>query len=142
MRTVYEFAEANHCADRFNKDKKLVGNDWISDFCKRHWLSVRNHEQCSLARAHGFNKVQVSRFFNNLKEIYQKIHFAPCRIFNMDESGISFVPNKLPKVISPTGKKNVCKASSGERGQLITVVCCTSVTGVYIPPSIIFPGKK
>jgi hypothetical protein len=27
----------------------------------------------------------------------------------MDESGISTVPNKTPTVISPVGKKNVCK---------------------------------
>ena len=31
---------------------------------------------------------------------------------------------------------------SGTRGQLITAVCCTNAAGSYIPPALIYPGKR
>lgn len=60
----------------------------------------------------------------------------------MDESGISTVPNKTPRVISSTGKKGVCKVSSGERGETVTVVVYVSASGIYVPPAMIFPRKR
>ncbi|XP_023312081.1 uncharacterized protein LOC108914372, partial [Anoplophora glabripennis] len=52
------------------------------------------------------------------------------------------VPNKLPKVLSSKGKKLVGKVASADRGQLVTAVCCFSVTGTYIPPAMILPRKR
>ena len=60
----------------------------------------------------------------------------------MDETGLSTVPNKTPKVISPVGKKGVCKVTSGERGQLVSVAACFSASGIYIPPGVIFARKR
>jgi hypothetical protein len=60
----------------------------------------------------------------------------------MDESGISTVPIKLSKVISEKRQKDVGKIVSTDRGQLVTVVCCFSASGVYVPPAIIFPRKR
>jgi hypothetical protein len=60
----------------------------------------------------------------------------------MDESGISTLPNKLPKVIAEKGKRLVDKIVSADRGQLVTFVCCFSASGVYVPPAMIFPRKK
>jgi hypothetical protein len=37
--------------------------------------------------------------------MYQKFQFPPSRILNMNETGMSTVPNKVPKVISTKGKK-------------------------------------
>ena len=59
----------------------------------------------------------------------------------MDETGLT-VPNKTPKVISPVGKKGICKVTSGERGQLVSVAACFSASGIYIPPVVIFPRKR
>lgn len=52
------------------------------------------------------------------------------------------VPNKLPKVLSTKGKKAVGKVVSGERGTLITAVCCASARGFYVPPALIYPRKR
>ncbi|GBO42406.1 hypothetical protein AVEN_110892-1 [Araneus ventricosus] len=60
----------------------------------------------------------------------------------MDETGISTVPNRTPKMITPKGKKTVCKISNTERGQTITAVCCRSATGVFVPPALILPRKR
>lgn len=142
MQVVYQFAEINGLSSRFNTEKKMAGKDFVKGFCRRHKLSFKTPEQCSLGRAIGFNEIQVNRFFENLRVVYQNHNFLPHQIFNMDETGISTVPNKTPKVISPVGKKGVCKVSSGERGQLVSVAACFSASGRYIPPAIIFARKR
>ncbi|GBL93880.1 hypothetical protein AVEN_153639-1 [Araneus ventricosus] len=60
----------------------------------------------------------------------------------MDETGISTVPNRTPKVITPKSKKTVCKISNAERGQTVTAVCCMNATGVFVPPALILPLKR
>jgi hypothetical protein len=79
-----------------------------------------------MGRVMGFNKPQlepqVERFFNNLRSLYENKHYSPDSIFNMDETGLSAVPNKLPKVLATKGKKLVGKVASAERKQLITAV--------------------
>jgi len=53
----------------------------------------------SLNHAIGFNKPQWNIYQDNLQSRYEKYHFTAARIYNMDESGLSTVPNKLRKVI-------------------------------------------
>ncbi|GBM42685.1 hypothetical protein AVEN_219138-1 [Araneus ventricosus] len=60
----------------------------------------------------------------------------------MDETGISTVPNRTPKMIIPEGKKTVRKISSAERAQAVTGVCCMSATGVFVPPALILHRKR
>lgn len=142
MKVAFDFAEINGVCNRFNNERRIAGKDWLKGFCKRNKLSVRTPEQCSMARAIGFNRVQVSRFYDNLKECCIDKKFPAHRKFNVDETGLSTVPNRTPKVLTPTGKKTVCKISSAERGETITAVCCMSATGIYVPPALIFPRKR
>lgn len=51
----------------------------------------------------GFNHVQISRFFDNLVEIYQKYGFKSEQIFNVDETDVSTVPDQKLNLISPKG---------------------------------------
>ncbi|KAG8230099.1 hypothetical protein J437_LFUL007643 [Ladona fulva] len=141
MKVAFKYADGNGVAGRFNNEKKSAGKDWLKSFCKWHNLSVRNPEQCSVARAMGFNEVQVTRFYSNLKNCCTEKKFPAHRKFNMDETGISTVPNRPSEVVTPIGKKN-CKISSAERGQTVTAVCCMSATGVFVPPALIFPRKR
>ena len=141
MSLAYQYAQLNNIPNPFNKDKQSAGKDWVRGFCKRHDLVFRTPENVSLGRAIiGFNKAQVDRYFSNLSACLQK-GFPPHRIFNMDETGISTVASKLPKVCTARGKRTVGKVTSGERG-LVTAVCCFSASGVYVPPALIFPRKK
>lgn len=139
---AYKFAEANKLQHRFNKNKQVAGESWIKGFCHRNKITLRQPEKCSMGRIMGFNKVQVNRFFENLKTLYEKRKYLPSSIYNMDETGLSTVPNKLPKILTSKGKKLVGKVASAERGQLVTAVCCFSATGIYIPPAMIFPRKR
>lgn len=109
MKIAFEYADINNVSDRFNKEKRLAGKDWLKGFCQRNNLSLRVPEKCSMARAQGFNKVQVTRFFDNLKAVCLENKFPAHRKFNMDETGISTVPNKTPKVLTPKGKKRFAR---------------------------------
>jgi hypothetical protein len=60
----------------------------------------------------------------------------------MNETGLSPTPNKFPKVVTTKGKTVVGKASSGERGENITLVCAMSVSGFYVPPDVVFTCKR
>lgn len=139
---AYQYAELNHINHRFNQEKKMAGTHWVRDFARRNILSLRVPEKVSLARATGFNKIQCKRFFDNLRKCYENTIVPAHRIFNMDETGMSTVPNKMPKVFASKGKRTVSKVVAAERGQLVTAVCCMGAAGVWVPPALIFPRKR
>ena len=137
---AYQLAEANNVHHRFNMRKKEAGKEWYRAFMSRHQdLSLRMPEATSAARAQGFNSVVVGKFFDLLEELQNKLHFSPDRIFNVDETGITTVPNRPSKVIASRGKKQVGAISSAERGKLVTVEICMSASGNFIPPFFVFP---
>ncbi|XP_021190041.3 uncharacterized protein LOC110376038 [Helicoverpa armigera] len=139
---AYDLAEKNNLDHRFNKEKKTASKKWVENFARRHQLSLRQPEKTSLARAAGFNRVQVQRFYDNLREVITKYGFVGRQIYNMDETGLQTVPNKLPRVYAQKGKKTVGKIVSAERGQTVTAVCCMSASGSYVAPAFIFPRKR
>ena len=138
---AYDYATVNKLNVPFNKEKK-AGPDWLESFLKRHSnLSIKQPESTSLARATGFNKVQVDRFFQLSRKIISDCNIAPDKIFNMDETGISTV-QKSSKIIAQKGVKQVGKISGAERGKTVTAVCCINSIGCYVPPIFIFPRKR
>lgn len=141
-RIAYELAERLEIEHPFNKTKKVAGEDWLHSFLKRNpRLSIRKPEATSLNRAVGFNKEQVTTFFDLLKTVFEKHNFTADNIYNYDETGISTVP-KPTKILAEKGQKQVGRIVSGERGSNITVACAFSVTGNYIPPFYLFPRKR
>lgn len=65
----------------------------------------------------------------------------PACVYNCDESGLSLVP-ETQKIVGGRGKRQVYQVTSGERGVLTTVIPCFNAAGDYIPPMIIFKGKR
>ena len=142
-RVVYQFAEINHLQHPFSREDKSAGKDWLRGFFARNpQLSVRMPENTSAARAAGFNAVSVGKFFDLLENEMEKKQFTPDCIYNVDETGVTTVPNKPAKVIAPKGKKQVGTLTSGERGELVTTVVCMSASGHYVPPFFIFPRAR
>jgi hypothetical protein len=73
---------------------------------------------------------------------YDKIQFPAHRIFNIDETSLSTVPGKNCKVLAQRGRKQVGRVESAERGMSTTAVICTSASGSYVPPMVIFARKR
>ncbi|XP_072940122.1 uncharacterized protein [Epargyreus clarus] len=140
---AFEYAKVYNIPNRFNAESKLAGKEWLRCFLKRHPdISLRQPTATSVARAMGFNQAQVDRFYVNLTALKDQYNFPPHRIFNMDETGITTVPNKPPKVLSTKGKRSVNKISSAERGVNMTTVNAMSPTGIFVPPAFIFGRKR
>lgn len=63
----------------------------------------------------------------------------PYQIFNADESGMPFDPPSL-KVVVPSGARHSQVRSTGAKGQ-VTVLACCSAAGYSMPPMVIFDRK-
>ncbi|KAJ8949284.1 hypothetical protein NQ314_008272 [Rhamnusium bicolor] len=131
---LYSYAERNHIRHPFKPGNQLAGRDFTRGFMRRNRLSLRTPRKTSIARTMGFNRIQLVQYFDNLENVLQKYKFLPNRIYNVDESGFQTVPNKLPKHVAPTGKKDVAKAVAAEHGQTVTAVCCMNATDHHVSP--------
>lgn len=139
-RLAYDLAEHLKIAHPFKN--KSAGVDWLKGFLRRHQnLSVRAPEATSISRAVGFNRPQVTTFYNVLKETLDKTHADALRMWNMDETGISNV-HKPVNIVATKGARSVGKITSGERGQTVTVICAMNAAGTFVPPTFIFPHKR
>lgn len=140
---AFELANRNDLPNQFNKEKKKAGKAWLYGFLKRHPnVTLRTPEPTSLARAMGFNRPAVQKYFSLLSEILEKYKITPNRIYNVDETAIMTVPKKRSRCLSLRGKRQVGCISSSERGILVTVEICMNATGVFMPPMFIFPRVR
>lgn len=139
-RGVYHYAERNKIKHPFNREKEEAGKDWFYGFLKRNpEISVRVPEATrSVSKITAFNQTEMEIFFKNLIHLLENHTILPHRIFNVDETGVTTV-HKPGKILAPKGKKQVDAATSWESGKNITVCCCMSATGQFIPPLFIFP---
>lgn len=141
-RLAYELASKNNLNFPDNWNTGMAGIDWFYAFMKRNpSLSIRTPEGCSLSRATSFNRHNVSVFFNNLENVLNRYPSLGdgTAIFNLDETSTSTVPEKLPKILTQKGIKQVPHATSGERGVLVTTCCIISAGGTFLPPTMVFP---
>ena len=104
-------------------------------------VTLRQAEATSLLRATTFNKKAIDEFFENLENLIDRYKLTAGRIYNMDETSLTTV-QKPHKVLTTRGKKQVGAATSAERGTNTTGVFCTSATGQYVAPMLIFKRKR
>ncbi|XP_041983266.1 uncharacterized protein LOC121736248 [Aricia agestis] len=141
LQLVFQCAEVNNIPHPFMKG--TAGHDFYKGFIKRHPdLTLRQPEPTSKARARGFNKTQVYRFFDLLEAEIEKHQIDATRLYNMDETGIQTSSNKPPKVLTKVGKRQVGHIASTERGRTTTVICCCNAAGSFVPPLMIFARKR
>ena len=139
---AFELAERNNLNHRFNKEKKMAGWDWLRDFRLRNpSISLRTPEATSAGRAQGFNRPQVMIFYDTLERALRDNNILQERIWNVDESALTSV-QKPQKLLATKGKKQVGAITSAEKGQHVTVVCCMSSTGTFLPPALIYSRKR
>lgn len=142
LELAYQFADVNNIPHNFNNEKKMAGKEWLAGFRRRHPdISLRKPEATSAARAQAFNKPQVALFYNTYQDIIQSNNISPHRLYNVDESALSTV-QRPQKVFATTGRKQVGALTSAEKGSHVTIVCCMSANGHFIPPCLIYPRKN
>ncbi|XP_059157580.1 uncharacterized protein LOC131941962 [Physella acuta] len=117
---------------------------WLYGFLKRHpQLSMRTPMSLGKERAI-ITPAAVEKWFSRFKTcvdgIDPTILESPERIFNADETGFSF-DMKNRKVKACKGSKHVYRVTPFTKHQ-VTVLACTSVTGQYTPPMLIYPHKR
>lgn len=61
----------------------------------------------------------------------------PANACNVGEPGYT-ICQKPQHIIAKNGRKNVGVLTSAERGKNVTVVCCVSANGMYVPPMFNF----
>lgn len=117
-RMAYQLADRNNLQHYFNQNKKMAGWVWLRSFMKRN-LSLRGPEATtSAARARGFTKPAVGKFFELLKPLQERHAYPPSKIFNVDETGLTTVQGRPSKVIAMKGRKQVGTLTSAERETL------------------------
>lgn len=63
-----------HCGDKgpFNTEAGIACEDWLYSFMKNFKFCVRKPAATLIARAAGFNRVQVGMYYQILREVRQK----------------------------------------------------------------------
>lgn len=139
---AFELAECNSVPHNFNRAKQCAGKKWLYSFRKRHRsLTLRKPEPTSYARATGFNKPAVHKFYGLLGDLITKHRLDGSRMYNCDESGMKTVQQQQAKVLAKTGARQVGAPTSAERSKNVTVICTVSGCGQFDPPCFIFPRK-
>lgn len=142
-RLAFKYAEQYNMNHAFSSEKHIAGKDWLYGFLRRNpEIKLRQPEGTSINRIASFNSESTKKFFANLKMLMDIHNFPPHKIFNMDETGVTVVQKKCPKVYGPKGAKKIGAAISAERGRTITAVFAVSAAGQYCPPMLIYPRKR
>ncbi|XP_032790742.2 uncharacterized protein LOC116927786 [Daphnia magna] len=140
---AYSYSVANNIKIPISWIKnERASEDWCSGFIKRNkTISVRKPEPTSQARAAGFNKPVVMKFFDNLGMLMTKHQFKAHELWNCDETNDPTV-NPPPKIIATKGTKQVQQTVSAERGVNVTMLAFINAGGGWVPPVFVFPWKK
>ena len=70
---------------------------------------------------------QVGIFFDSYEKELAAHDYPPSSIFNVDETGLTVVQKKQPKILALKGKRQI---GASQRGSLITTVACISASGI------------
>jgi hypothetical protein len=89
------------------------------------------------------NRPLISKFFEMYKSALSDadIITKPHSIYNADENGLQ-LHYKGGKVLAAKGERRVLQLTNNESDENVTVLACCSAGGHYIPPFIVFKGKR
>lgn len=140
---AFDLAESANRQHMFNPEKKIASKWWWCKFKERYNLCLRVPENLSAYRASMANPVIISDYFTKLEDLllHLNIKDQPSRIWNVDETGLTYVV-RANKIVCQIGKKYIYKRTYAEKGQTQTVVGCACADGTFIPPFVIFKGIR
>ena len=121
---------------------KNVMQGWWQRFAQRHkQITLRSAVPISMVRAKAMDIDSINRCFDVLEHTLKKngLFNRPNLIYNCDETGMPLNPKGV-KVVTKMGAKDVSAIFGNSRCQ-ITVLACTSASGMALPPMVIFDRK-
>ena len=127
-RLAFDLAVQNKIPNQFSIAKEAAG--WFKRFMEWHSdkPSLCQPTGTSTSRATGFSKEQVEIFFDLYEKEVAAHDYPPSLIFNVDETGLTVVQKKQPKILALKGKCQSGALTAAERGSLITTVVCMSAS--------------
>jgi len=124
---IFQYCELANTKNPFNKLTKMTGVDWVRAFLDRNRdITLRTSEAISIQHPIGFNRVKVAGLYDCLSSI----------LFNDNTRLVP--PSQIYKILTRKGKKGVSALTSDDQGKNVTALVCTSATGAFIPPMLIF----
>jgi len=78
---AYQLAVQNKVKHPFSNESMMSGRDWLDRFLKRHKHTISIRKPCgtSFARALGYTKEKVNKFFDILEAEFEKHNYPPDR---------------------------------------------------------------
>ncbi|KAK8797155.1 hypothetical protein WA158_004365 [Blastocystis sp. Blastoise] len=125
-----------------NKTRKQspVSRKYISNILKRNDFKLKNVKVVTRTTDYP-PREDVKVFLDELHELYKSNYYRDCLIFNMDESWLHYNKDKSSiKVITPPNSK-ILRLSS-EKEEHMTVICCVSKAGFFVPLEMLVPFKS
>ena len=122
----------------------IVGINWPARFLQRHSylkgaivkpIEKSKKDACTPEVFNAWFK----RFHDNINKLTPKPE--PQNIYNIDETGFILDDGEKAYVIIDKRLESKSRTIKAQRGELLTVIECSSATGVAIPPMIIYKGQ-
>ena len=131
-----------HFLGKLPNDKQLSERWLYAGFLKRHRdITFIKPRPLNISRAKSVTEDAVEQYFQNLNDILVKYNLleSPELIFNIDESGFS-PEHSAPKIA--TAKGHTPEFISSPRSTMVTCIGACSAVGNFVPPFLIFKGKR
>ncbi|XP_071441727.1 uncharacterized protein [Hetaerina americana] len=142
---VYWFAESQGIPHHFSRSTKMAGTAWFKEFTERHNFHLGITRGARGPTRHfraGLGLAAVKQFFDILGEVREEKKLTACRIYHAISMGFSTFPIREQEDASANGSNPTPDSSSIEGGRSVSVLCCASATGDFIPPFLVYPGRK
>ena len=139
---VADFVSENNITTPFNSKTGRPGKDWMTNFLRRHNLSIRNLEKLEMNRRIATaDPFIIYKFYDLLEEVitYLNIGDKPLHIYNLDETYLCSDPVRL-KCVAGKGQKAHRNVQGSGKDNTSILACC-SASGKLLSPLIIFPGQ-
>lgn len=118
------------------------GRDWVPRFLARYPQLQSARRKCiEAARIKDVSEARLTKWFHDLRAVVNEHEIEPHNIYNMDESGFAIGDVEASQRIINAEIRQRFQAKPG-RQAWVTAVECICADGSFIPPLIIFKGKK
>ncbi|CAF4584080.1 unnamed protein product [Rotaria sp. Silwood2] len=131
--------------------KKNINNDsslreWFFCFRQRWQNEIKLVQAYKLENIRSVSCTQtvfLDRWFDHLEKVLTKLNLfdRPQSIYNVDETGFGDDPGRRQVIIKRNSKYGTC-TQGGAGKTYTTLIMCTSASGKFLPPYIIYRAQK